>query len=282
MKNIKKIVGATLATLSVMGLGLVMQQSTAQAKSTYKVEKVVTDSNFEGINHSGRQPYHLKNQSQNVYLWNKTRTKAKANLKNYQNYTWFSYGKSAILSHNGKKAVYYYVYGVNPTNSKSTKTGMVWRGYLTAGIPTNYKALSNVSYRNFNSYKQYLNYIKKSPSQQLTREVLKLFPNTKLSVKLTNEAMGGAAWGWDMKLDNYNHVLKFPTVQNYFDQRFYKNASTKTRLALIKKALDKAGYSQAKRNKLGNGYEIGIYFYTNPNLVGSDDVPGLTIAKLNK
>lgn len=269
MNKLKKITVIALASLAITGVGLATQHLPAQASSGYKVEKVTTNSSLLG------QTYHVKNKSQKVYLWNKTRTKAKANLKHYKNYTWLYNGKSAILSHNGKKSVYYYVSSYDPARKGTTIVGMVWHGYLARGFNTNYKVLNDVSPFRFMNTKEYMNYIKQSPSQKVTREILKLFPDTKVSLKLTQD------FAQYESLNNlgYSKVLSFPTATKYMDHIMYqKNVSDATRVKLVKSALNKAGYTQSKRNSMKN-YKIGIFYFNNPKNQTFDDYPGFVLAK---
>ncbi|KRM93607.1 hypothetical protein FC56_GL000324 [Lentilactobacillus senioris DSM 24302 = JCM 17472] len=268
MKNIKKIAKIAVATLAITGMSLIIHQNNSSA-SSYKVEKVTINSSIS------ENFYHVKNKSKNVYLWNSTRTKVKANLKNYKNYSWIYNGKNAVVSHNGKKAIYYYVSSYDPSHKYVSKVGMVWHGYLDRGFNTNYKVLNDVSPFRFMNDNEYMNYIKQSPSQKVTREVLKLFPNTKISLKLTQN------FEQYESLDNlgYSKVLAFPAATKYMDHIIYKkNISDKTRINLIKSALNNAGYTQAKRNSLSN-YKIGIFYYANAKNQTFDDYPGIVLAK---
>lgn len=263
--------------LALITLSLIIGVTTlphVKAASTYTVDKVIVGNN------NADRAYHLVNNSKNIYLWNSHHTKAEANLKNYKNYSWRYYDQRAILSHNSKRSVYYYVQGITPNGNDSSKLhGIVWRGYLTPGVNPNYKRLNNIGFRYFDTNRDYLNYIQKSPSQKLTREVLKLFPNTKLSIQLTKAAGGASPWDWNSPtVEGYKNILEFPTAQKYFNKRFYKESMPDSaRFQLIKTAIDKSGYSQAKRNALSD-YEIGIYYYNNPHRLISDEAPGFTIA----
>ena len=266
------IVKMGVLMISSLAIGVTTTMLTAKADSSYTVVKKMTGNNADVA-------YHLANNSKNAYLWNGTHTKAKANLRNYKNYSWRYYGKSVILSHNSKKSVYYYIQRITPNGNEASKIqGIVWHGYLTPGVNPNYKQLNNIDYRYFNTDTEYLNYIKKSPSQELTRKVLKLFPNTQLSIKLTKAANGSSPWAWSSPTVNgYHDILEFPTVQRYFNKRFYKpNISDNTRFKLIKDGLDKSA-SQPKRNALDQ-YQIGIYYYNNPHRLIDDEAPGFTIA----
>lgn len=272
--NITKAKMGALIILSLV-VGVTMMTLNAKADSGYTVVKKIVGNNPNSA-------YHLTNKSKNVYLWNSQHTKVKANLKHYKNYSWRYYDQSVILSHNSKKSVYYYVQGITPNGNEGSKLqGIIWHGHLTPGVNPNYKQLNNINYRYFNTDTEYLNYIKKSPSQKLTREVLKLFPNTQLSIKLTKAANGASPWDWSSPtVDGYKNILEFPTVQRYFNKRFYKpSISDNTRFKLIKDGLDKS-YSQTKRSAL-NQYQIGIYYYNNPHRLIDDEAPGFTIAVPN-
>lgn len=258
--------------ISSLIVGYTTTMINAKADSGYTVVKRMTGNN-------ANVAYHLANNSKNTYLWNGIHTKAKANLRKYKNYSWRYYGKSLILSHNSKKSLYYYIQGITPNGNEASKIrGIVWHSYLTPGINPNYKQLNNIYYRYFNTDSEYLHYVQKSPSQKLTREVLKLFPNTHLSIQLTKAADGASPWAWaSPRVDGYKNILEFPTVQKYFNKRFYKpNISDNTRFKLIKDGLDKSA-SQPKRNALDQ-YQIGIYYYNNPHRLIDDEAPGFTIA----
>lgn len=270
--NIPKRIKVLILLMPSLIIGFATTMISTSANSGYTVVKRMTGDNAD-------LAYHLANNSKNAYLWNGTHTKAKANLRNYKNYSWRYYGKSVILSHNSKKSVYYYIQGITPNGNEGSKIrGIVWHGYLTPGVNPNYKQLNNINYRYFNTDSEYLSYVKKSPSQKLTRKVLKLFPNTQLSIKLTKAANGASPWAWSSPtVDGYKNILEFPTVQRYFNKRFYKpDISDNTRFKLIKDGLDKS-YSQTKRNALSQ-YQIGIYYYNNPHRLIDDEAPGFTIA----
>lgn len=266
------IVKMGVLLISSLAVGVTTTMLNAKADSGYTIVKKIAGNNPDSA-------YHLTNASKNAYLWNSNHTKVKANLKNYKNYSWRYYDQKVILSHHSKKSVYYYIQGITPNGNEASKIrGIVWHGYLTPGVNPNYKQLNNIDYRYFNTDTEYLNYIKKSPSQELTRKVLKLFPNTQLSIKLTKAANGSSPWAWSSPtVDGYHDILEFPTVQRYFNKRFYKpNISDNTRFKLIKDGLDKSA-SQTKRNALEQ-YQIGIYYYNNPHRLIDDEAPGFTIA----
>lgn len=270
---IKRQIKFLMLLTSSLIIGLATTMIYTSADSGYTIVKKI-------VGNHPNSAYHLTNRSKNTYLWNSNHTKVKANLKHFKNYSWRYYDQSVILSHNSKKSVYYYVQGITPNGNEGSKLqGIVWHGYLAPGVNPNYQQLNNINFRYFNNDKEYLSYIQKSPSQKLTREVLKLFPNTQLSIQLTKAAGGASAWDFnDPTVKGYKDVLEFPTVQRYFNKRFYKqNISDNKRFKLIKSALDKSGYNQTKRVALGQ-YQIGIYYYNNPHRLITDEAPGFTIA----
>ncbi|EEI19727.1 hypothetical protein G8J22_02442 [Lentilactobacillus hilgardii] len=272
MVDIKKQIKFLMLLIPSMIIGFATTMISTNADSGYTVVKKIVGNNPNSA-------YHLISKSKNIYLWNSNHTKVKANLKHYKNYSWRYYDQSVILSHNSKKSVYYYVQGITPNGNEGSKLqGIVWHGSLTPGVNPNYQQLNNINFRYFNTDKEYLNYIQKSPSQKLTRKVLKLFPNTQLSIQLTKAAGGASAWDFnDPTVNGYKDFLEFPTAQKYFNKRFYKrNISDNARFKLIKSALDKSGYDQTKRTALDQ-YQIGIYYYSNPHRLITDEAPGFTI-----
>lgn len=243
---------------------------TTHARSSYQIVKKNVDNSVSQV------PYHLTNRTKNVYLWNKDHSKSLTNMKARKNYTWIYTGLSRILSKNGKKALYYYVQGLTPNGNYSKLSGLVWHGFLTPGVNPNFKKLNNISYSLFNSDNEYQKYIEDSPSQKLTRNVLRLFPNSKLSFKLTTEGAGSRDIGPWTGIPGFKDVHLFENTQKYFDRHFYKlNLSDDARFKLIKSAIEKSGYTPKKRASMGN-YQIGIVYYS--KAVPSEEiVTGLTL-----
>lgn len=169
----KKLVSFILMGLFAVTMGIAAQQPTVQASSQYTVVK----SSFP----AGGTIYHAKSFKKNAYVWKHLNHKQKiANLKNYPNSSWYRTG-IIILKHNGKKSVYYLVSNFSPL-SKKTITGFVWRGYLKKGYNPNFSKVNSITL-SLASNTDYNRFIKQSPSQDLTRKVLALFPNSKVDVK---------------------------------------------------------------------------------------------------
>lgn len=118
MKKSTRIFVSTLTTLGI--LGIAVPTVSIQASTRYYQVKSVNRDNL---------PYHATSH-QSAYIYNTTHTRKLHNLKNYPNTTWYV-SKSILMrsSYTSKKGVYYYV-----TNGAKTISGIVWRGYLTAGV----------------------------------------------------------------------------------------------------------------------------------------------------
>ncbi|OFA11062.1 hypothetical protein LASUN_11310 [Lentilactobacillus sunkii] len=216
-----------------------------------------------------------------VYMWNSNHTKKILQLNNYPNSNW-NRNHTYTYKHNGKLSVYYGISGWTPKNHY-TRKGIVWGGYLRPGYNTNYKVWNNLQLGRFSNNQEYAKYIQESPSQRFSKKVLKLFPNTPLSWKLSSE--------WSAfpiqtdpttgikSLPSFTDVIVLQSVNKYFDRAFYKNnVSDSQRLKLVKKALDNAGYDQAKRNTLSD-YQIGIFYYDKHHQEAVDEYPGIILAK---
>ncbi|MCT3392238.1 hypothetical protein [Lentilactobacillus hilgardii] len=80
-------------------------------------------------------PYHNAN-NESHYIWNLSHTIKLHNLENFSTTTW-TLERVAILSHNGKKAVYF-----NVTDRTGQFSGWVWHGFLKGG-PYQYHEDSN-------------------------------------------------------------------------------------------------------------------------------------------
>ncbi|AMV60663.1 D-alanyl-D-alanine carboxypeptidase [Pediococcus damnosus] len=126
MNKLSKIAVATLASVNMVGAGVITpsllgQAVSVQASSSYKK---VASRNIK------KTAYHRKSSTGTV--WNASHTKALHYLKNYSKTTW-NVTKQITLKHNGKKTNYFYV-----KDSKNSKiNGYVYTGYVTKGA---YKA----------------------------------------------------------------------------------------------------------------------------------------------
>lgn len=126
----KKSILLLITALTTLGfLGATTQTKPAQASARYYWVKSVNRDNL---------PYHATNQ-RSAYIYNPMHTRKLHNLKNYPNTTWYV-SKNILMrsSYTSKKGVYYYV-----TNGAKTISGIVWRGYLTAGVNSKTPATTN-------------------------------------------------------------------------------------------------------------------------------------------
>lgn len=218
--------------------------------------------------------YHAANKSQSAYVWNKAHTKKIHNLKNYPNTNWDATA-AITLKHNGKSALYYAVIASTP-NNKANVEGYVWHGYLTKGYNKNYAVWNNLALQGFTSTSDYQSYINQSSSQQLTRDVLKLFPNSSLSLSLSNYVENRDMLADDSATFNksYSNAVIPSKANNYFYHSYKDTRSTTTRLQEIETALNAEGYNATKRASL-KGYQIGIYYVD--KYYGDTDDTGLGI-----
>ncbi|WP_268912842.1 hypothetical protein [Lentilactobacillus sp. SPB1-3] len=230
-------IASILATgLAALGLGILVNQNTVHASNGYSVVKSSWPAGYGTV-------YHAKSFSNNAYVWTHLNHKEKAaNLKNYPNSSWASLG-TIILKHNGKNSVYYAISNVSPVSKKSV-TGYVWSGYLANGYNPNFSKVNTIELHNA-SNTDYNRFIKQSPSQELTRQVLSLFPNSKVDVKASI---------YSLYQDDANkpsgNVLNFKDVNKYLNS--LNNKTTSQRVSDIKSMLLKHNVD------LNANYTIGI------------------------
>ncbi|MGF2385076.1 hypothetical protein [Lentilactobacillus otakiensis] len=225
-----------------LGLGIVMLPNpTTHASSGYTVVK----SSFPG---GFGKMYHAANPKQNAYVWTTTKhTKKLANIKNYPNTSWHSTG-TVILRHNNKNAVYYRVDAISPTKTKKFVSGWIWRGYLKRGYNPNFTQVKSIGLDN-STNKEYKQFIQQSKYQQLTRDILALFPNSTVSKSLSRYALFR-----DPKDKIVNNVATFNAMDDFLNVK--NRLTNQQRLTKIKTILDANGYTTVKRQK---EYVIGIY-----------------------
>ncbi|WP_288528274.1 D-alanyl-D-alanine carboxypeptidase [uncultured Secundilactobacillus sp.] len=234
----KKTIKLAIVTFGLL-MGLVgISNNTASAK---KMPSVPNNYSFDYTKiDSGPIPYYMATKSKKAYIWNYTHTRKIHNLKNYPKTVWLVTNAN-VKWYNGKKAVYYKVYSAYNPKVK----GLVWSGYLAKIIAKDP--------RMFSSDAEYLNYINSNPSQEVTRKLAKLFPNSKISLNLSQyvaspdnlrPALTGVTDYKDLsRIISYNS----PTVEGTPTQM----------VAKFQKKLEKAGYSTEQRNSMSN-YSIGI------------------------
>lgn len=260
----KKYVFLTM-TISFLLAGIIFCQSPqlAQAKTNYQIVKRSYIANVA---------YHPRNPGKNGYVWQTIdHSKVGHNFKNYPNTTW-QVSRQYVIKHNGKNAVYYRVQGISPKNN-SVKGGYIWRGYLKKGYNPNYTKISDVTV-NLMTTNEYQQFIQKSPTQRLTRQVLALFPNSKVTQPMSQYALGNSL---AIGEKSYQQISSMPDMQRFLNT---PNTLTSTqRLAKIREILKNHGYFG---NKLNDQYEIGIVI-RNFNLKHpydtNDLLQGLVIAK---
>ncbi|WP_057826117.1 hypothetical protein [Lentilactobacillus sunkii] len=265
----------------ILGLLVLTTQTThAQAKDHYRIidtQHVNTYKTLNSYNNNG--VLHVKNQYKhhNVYVWNKKHTKVLYNLKDFPN-SWLSALTKQTYLHNGKKSQYYAAFIVT-LKGNSSRYGRIWQGYLAKGYNRNYRKLNYLSTVGFTSDQDYLNYIKKSPSQVLARAVLKLFPKTKLSIRLSNFGQFTAdpdANSHDPFKQYFTDRINLQKVANYLGPSIHK-WTNQQRITKIKQMLTSEGYSASKRDAMGD-YVIGIYA-PDPNRAWEDFVWSINLAK---
>ncbi|MEE8825514.1 hypothetical protein LASUN_07410 [Lentilactobacillus sunkii] len=225
-----------------LGLGItILSNPTTHASSGYTVVK----SSFPA---GAGKMYHAANPKQNAYVWTTTKhTKKLANIKNYPNTSWHSTG-TIVLRHNNKNAVYYRVGAVSPTKTKKWVSGWIWRGYLKPGYNPNFTKVKSIDL-DIATNKEYNQFIKQSKYQQLTRDVLALFPNSTVSKPLSRYALFR-----DPKDKIVNNVATFKTMDDFLNVK--SRLTNQQRLTKIKAILETKGYTTVKRQR---EYVIGIY-----------------------
>jgi hypothetical protein len=116
----KSLLLTTLITTLGVGVISVGSAVLTHASVRYYTVKTINRDNL---------PYHATIQ-RSAYVYNVSHTRKLHNLKNYPNTTWYV-SKSLLMrsSYTGKRAVYYCV-----TSGNGRASGIVWRGYLTAGV----------------------------------------------------------------------------------------------------------------------------------------------------
>lgn len=260
-------------------IGFTGDQAKAKSDSNYRIIASKHVNTYKTLNSfNNNSILHVKNQyaNKNVYVWNKKHTKVLYNLKNFPNSYLSALTKQTYL-HNGHKSWYYAAYIVTP-KGESSRYGRIWHGYLSKGYNRHYQKLNYLSTVGFTNDQDYLNYIKKSPSQVVARAVLKLFPNSKLSLRLSNLGQFNS----DVDSTNLPFEKYFTDRINLQKAAIYlgptkSKLTSAQRITKIKQALVFEGYTTSKRNAM-NEYVIGIYD-PNPNMAWEEFVWSINLAK---
>ncbi|MCY9806083.1 D-alanyl-D-alanine carboxypeptidase [Lentilactobacillus senioris] len=212
--------------------------------------------------------FHLKDNSQNAYMWNWKHSKVRHNLKNYPGVNW-TRSESVVMQHGNKKAVYYYLTG-NTTGNGRLISGYVWRGYLQKGLNPDHTGQNLVYPEQFPSTENYVDYVNTNHTQKLTKQIAALFPNTPIDLNLSqiaiynygsiDEFIIGDEDIDPMPTTGYKDIISFRPISYKLWQN--SNLSDTQKLALVKTELNKLGYTANKRAKLKD-YYLGIYLIDN-------------------
>ncbi|MEE8823361.1 hypothetical protein LASUN_09710 [Lentilactobacillus sunkii] len=212
--------------------------------------------------------FHVKDayKNKNVYMWNYTHTKKVANLKHYPG---ANYVKTAdiVMRHNGKNTKYVYLDG-SPNGTTKSNHGYVPAVAITEGLNPDHTGMNFVSIKDFVNNTDFNKYIQTGKNQKLAREIVKLFPNSQPDLGLSKVAVYNydhfdesfdAEWD-PISTKGYSDIKTFPTIQKWLYAN--RNASNATKIAGIKKLLNKEGYTASKRDAL-SGYKLGIQIVNN-------------------
>lgn len=240
--------------------------NTSQAKSKIKVYWDNHDDRLD-TTHMYTAPTIQKDQ-QTGYMWNFKHTKRIHKLNNYKYTEWNLYSAVSVTTKHGK-GIYYKI-----SNADQSVRGLVYHKYVTRALAKNVNS--------FTSDAEYINYLKTAPSQKLARQILKLFPNSQVSLDLSNQVANNNPIaktgliplnGFTNKLDfNANYLTykgsKYTNYKNHYflgsDSSSFLNSTyllpATGRVNAVAKMLDAAGYTAEKRANMGN-YQLGICIY---------------------
>ncbi len=212
--------------------------------------------------------FHVKDayKNKNVYVWNYTHTKKKANLKNYPGAN-FVKTADIVMRHNGKNSEYVYLAGSLNGTAKSV-SGYVPAAAITTGLNPDHTGMNYVNIDDFINNTDFNQYLKIGKNQKLAREILKLFSNSKPDLGLSKIAVNNYdhfddslnAESDPVSTKGYTDIKVFPTIQKWLYAN--RSASNVTKIARIKKLLNKEGYTTSKRHSLSD-YKIGIQIVNN-------------------
>lgn len=260
----KRVKIGILVVTFLLTLGI---SSTSQAKSKIKVYWDNHDDRLD-TTHMYTAPAIQKDQ-QTGYMWNFKHTKRIHKLNNYKYTEWNLYSAVSITTKHGK-GIYYKI-----SNADQSVRGLVYHKYVTRALAKNVNS--------FTSDAEYINYLKTAPSQKLARQILKLFPNSQVSLDLSKQVatLNGrnsrtgvmALTGFTNRLDfgagsltflrnrseNYRGYKLFGSNPTSFLGRTYLLPAT-GRVNAVSKMLDAVGYTAEKRANMGN-YQLGICIY---------------------
>ncbi|GEO70136.1 hypothetical protein [Levilactobacillus acidifarinae] len=200
--------------------------------------------------------------TRNVYLWNLRHTEKLHDLKNFPKTTWYVTKK---IEKPGSG-----VYDEVTTYDKSI-TGLIWHGYLApyvTRLPDKFKTTA-----------AYAQYIRTAPEQKLARGILQAFPQAKLDLRLSQEALHlyNVPRGYPEYHDvidvgalpiaktDFTQIQGFPEGYDFgysHNLNYYWLASyggpVALRVAKLHEALATAGWTPAKLASLGDDWHVGV------------------------
>lgn len=230
--------------------------------------------------YSNHKYFHVNNASKkkNIYVWNYMHDKKRANLKNYPGAVLMR-SHTVVMRHKGKDSKYVYLSGTLNGTTKNV-AGYVAESALTGGLNPDHTGMNYVNINYFVNNTDFNQYLQTGKNQKLAREIIELFPNSQPDLGLSKIA----AFNYDtfnndvdddpdpISTAGYTDIKKFPAIQKWL----YAHAKTSntTKIAGIKKLLDKEGYSANKRASLSD-YKLGIQIVNNI-VMPSDETGELT------
>ncbi len=202
-----------------------------------------------------------------AYIWNFSHTKRIHKLNNYKYTDWSVYAAKS-LKIKGKTQIYYKL-----SSADNRINGLVYHSFVDRCLVKTPSTFTNNS--------DYLNYLKNDPSQKLSRQIMQLFPNTPVSLDLSQKVANAYQGEKTIKVDGYSDIAylgssNFTWKSDHtramgFDLNGYNPVTFLTvtsfrsatpRINVVRKMLDNAGYTEEKRNSMSN-YQLGLVIYDN-------------------
>ncbi|OBU97261.1 D-alanyl-D-alanine carboxypeptidase [Lentilactobacillus parabuchneri] len=212
--------------------------------------------------------FHVKSayKQKNVYVWNYTHTKRVANLKHYPGAN-FAKTADVVMRHNGKNSKYVYLVGSLNGTANSVHS-YVPAAAITSGLNPDHTGMNYVPIDDFVNNTDFNQYLQTGKNQKLAREILKLFPNSKPDLELSKIAVKNYdhftesmnSEGDPISTKGYTDIKTFPTIQKWLYA--HSKSSNATKIAGIKKLLDKKGYTASKWQSLSDD-NLGIQIVNN-------------------
>ncbi|GAF36237.1 hypothetical protein [Lentilactobacillus farraginis] len=234
-----KLIKFVVSCILTIGIGITIQANTVHANVLFGDWTNFRDSWMDyGINQKTVKAH-------NAYIWNLSHTKRIHNLNNYKNTTWYTM-MAFTRTKSNKGPIYYKI--SNGTNI----TGVVYNKYLTKYYAEEPKT--------FQTDDQYLHYLKTAPSQKLARGVMRLFPNSHVSLKLSQIASDQYDSGNETLVNADYTDVQTTLYRNAFSvlEAWQTKKTATQRIAIFEKYLNSIGYDQAKRDSMSD-YQLGLF-----------------------